>query len=322
MEINSQYLDKNRDFLKFVEEVSDNTGVRNNDKWLNNARENRTLFKKCGWATVNLQDKGVGKTAIIIGASPALSLQLDTLKEIQNDNNFILCGLSCNLEYLLNNGIQPKYVITVDADKSQGDFWKNLDMEKTRDITLIASTQAYPEMLKKWKGPLRFISLGTADKKLKYKIGKWYSPINGNRQEFPSLMSQFNIMTAFVFTVLGCNVILFVGNELSFKDDNSTYYVDQKSEKDEEKRWPFGDIYGNLVYTTTGLFALKLSLESFLEIISGAGWFINCTEAGIFGISKRYKDFQLPWIHQLTLKDGINQARCIMTTGQPIYKGV
>jgi len=318
MDVSSDYL--KGEFLKFVDAVSDNTGKRSTDQWIENVRENRSLFRKSGWATTQLQDKEFGKTAIMIGASPALQNQITTLQSVQSDKDFILCGLSCNLEYLLNNGVYPKYVITVDGDKSQGDFWKNLDMSLTKDITLIASTQAYPKMLTWWQGPIKFISLGTADKRLRNKINKWYRPINGNGQEFPALMSQFNIMTAFVFLVLGCPVILFVGNELSFQSEKATYYVDQSSERDIEKRWPFGDIYGKKVYTTTGLFALKLSLESFLELIQGSAWFFNCTEAGIFGVSKKFKDRRLPWIHQLTLDAGISQAKSIMKTGSPIYQ--
>ena len=53
----------------------------------------------------------------------------------------------------------------------------------------------------------------------------------------------------------------------------------------------------------------------------GAGWFINCTEAGIFGMSKKVPyPHQLPWIQQLTLENGIAQARQIMRTGQPFYE--
>ncbi len=319
MEIVSNYFTENKDFKEFVSTTSDNTGRRNMDTWILNLRENRDLFKQKGWATVELQGKHKNKSAIIMGASPAIQNQIGLLKEIQEDNDFILCGLSSNLEYLLNNGIQPKYIITVDADKSQGEFFDTIDMDKTKNITLIANLFAYPPMLKKWKGPLYFLALGTTDKKFANKMEKWYGPSNGIGSEFPSIMAQFNIITALAYLVFECKIILFVGHELSFKDEDSKYYVDRTDSRDEEKRFPHGDIYGNIVHTTPGLLAVKYSLEAFLELLFKAGWFFNCTEAGIFGITKRFPDLHVPWIQQLTLKNGIAQARHIMRTGEPFY---
>ena len=288
--------------------------------WVKNLADNRENFKKsAGWATEHLQDTELGKTAVIMGASPKIESQVETLRNLQEDPEFVLCGLSSNLEFLLNNGIQPKYLITIDADPSQGEFWDNLETSKTRNITLIANTFSYPTMLEKWEGLLYFLAFDTSGKKLHKKQRKYYSPINGNGNGFIALMGQFNTMTAFAFLCLGCRVILFTGNEMSYKDLDIQYYVDRKDPRDKDKRWPHGDIYGNIVYTTPGLMALKLALEHFLESISSSGWFINCTEAGIFGITKRFPDLHVPWIQQLTLKNGIAQARHIMRTGEPFY---
>lgn len=319
IEVENRYLSENKDFAEFLDSVSENTGKRNMEIWIQNLRDNRELFKTTGWAAVKLQEREKGKTAIIMGASPAIGKQIEALKEIQNDNDFVLCGLSSNLEFLLNNGIQPKYLITIDADKSQGDFFDTIDMDRTKDITLIANLFAYPPMLKKWKGPLYFLALSTSDKDMERKQDKWFGSQNGIKCGFPSIMAQFNVMTAVAYLILQCSIILFVGHELSFKDEDSKYYVDRTDFRDNEKRFPHGDIYGNKVHTTLGLLAVKYSLEAFLEVLSKAGWFFNCTEAGIFGITKRFPDLHVPWIHQMTLKNGIAQARHIMRTGEPFY---
>jgi hypothetical protein len=319
MELIPDYLKENEDFGKFLSETSDNTGRKSMEDWIKNLRDNREIFKKTGWAAVKLQGKEKGKTAIVMGSSPAIANQIEFLKEIQNDDDFVLCGLSSNLEFLLNNGIQPKYIITVDGDVSQGEFFDTIDMDKTKDITLIANLFAYPPMLRKWKGPLYFLGLGSSDKKFSRKQDKWFGPLNGIGSEFPSISAQFNIMVAAAYLILECKIILFVGHELSFKDKDSQYYVDRTDPRDKEERYPHGDIYGNIVHTTPNLFAVKLSLEGFLEFLSEAGWFFNCTEAGIFGITKRFPDLHVPWIQQLTLKNGIAQARHIMRTGEPFY---
>jgi len=315
------FITENKDIHDFLTLVSKNTGERNRERWIENLRCNRALFRKTGWAADKLQGVEKGKSAIIIGASPAVEKQIKTLKEIQYDKDFVFCALSSNLDYLLKNGIKPKYTIVVDAHESTGADWKNVDMNKTKDITLISNTFTYPPMLERWKGPLYFLALDSDNKFMSKKHDKWYGPANGFGNGFPSIMAQFNIMSMVAFLIFECIVLLFIGHELSFKDDDARYYVDRKDDRDNETRYPHGDINLNKVHTTTGLLAVKYSLEAFLEPLMGAGWFFNCTEAGIFGMSKKFPyPHQIPWIQQLTLRNGIAQARNIMRTGQPFYE--
>jgi len=316
----SQFLAENKDFDDFLNHVSDATGEMLQKDWIKNMKENRFLFSKDKWATEQLHDKEKGRTAIIIGSSPALAKQLDTLREIQDDKEFVLCGLSSNLEYLTKNNVRPKYVIVIDSDESTGHDWDNVDMEKTKDITLITSLYTYPPMLRKWKGPLYWLAFAQMDKKVKKVMDRYFSPINATGDGFPPIMSQYNEMTIFSFATLGTHIILFIGNEMSFKEVDSQFYVHRRDDREKVIRRPHMDIHGNMVSTNLGLLALKISLEAFLETICGAGWFINCTEAGIFGITKRFKDYHVPWIQQLTLKHGIAQARHIMRTGNPYWE--
>ena len=313
------YASKNSDWIKYAEFISGKTGTRGKSLWTENARVNRELFKQTGkaWATVDLQDLHLGKAVVMIGASPALSKQLDTLRELQHDSDFILFGISCNLKYLLDNGIKPQYVITVDPHWSQGDFWKDLDMEKTKDITLITNVFSYPDMLRTWKGPLKWLYLASDDKPFDRKLKKWYAPVNGIGAGFPSLMGQFNIGMVFSVLVLGCRIVLFVGNELSYATEKTTYYVDRTDEKDIDKKHPAMDIHGQVVYTSYQLWALKVASEYFIDHLKNAAWWFNCTEAGIFGVSKRNGNERHIW--QLTFKNGIAQARHIMRTGEPFY---
>jgi hypothetical protein len=320
MEVASDYLTKNKEFEQFIGAISDNTGKKFMGLWTSHLRDNRALFRKTGWANVALQGKEKGKTAVIIGSSPALKKQMNALRELKTDKDFVLCGISSNLGYLLKNGVKPKYCIVVDAHESTGADWDDIDMRRTKDVVLVANTYAYPPMLKKWQGPLYFVDLQTGDKKFEKKKRKWYGPANGCDSGFPSIMAQYNIMAAFAFLVLECPVLIFVGHELSFRGKKSRYYVNRKDDRDNERRFDHGDIYGKKVQTTVSLLAVKYSLEGFLELLSEAGWFFNCTEAGIFGITKKFDDFHVPWIQQLTLTMGVAQARHIMRTGQPLYE--
>lgn len=311
------YLDTNKDWRKFIMAVSDNTGTTYMKLWFENAKKNKKLVTKCGWAIPEMQGTLEGKTAIILGGSPAIENQLEVLKGMQHDPDFILIGIHSGLRFMLKNGIKPKYVFIADADPDVARFWKDMDMAQTKDITLISSVCVHPDLLEMWQGDMKFIAVFSSDKKLDNKLHKWYSPVNGLGHFFFTLGSQYNTASAFAFTVLGCSILIFVGNELSFKDEKATYYPDRKDIKDKWKRKPHIDIYGNTVETNYGFMSLKFGLEDFLGKLSGGGWFFNCTEAGIFGVSKRHGN--LSWIHQLPLRTGIAQARHIMRTGEPFY---
>jgi len=309
------FLDSNQDWRKFTTKVSDNTGAHYLDLWIENARINRKIVRNRGWIA-ELQDNHSGKTAVMLGASPAIKNQIATLRILQDDSDFVLIGITSGLKFMLDNGIKPKYVMIADADPDIERFWKGLDMNQTKDMTLLANICTHPKLLNMWQGPIKFIAIYTAVKKLDRKLAKWYSPVNGVGNFFPALCSQYNTGAALAYMVFGCKIIIFVGNELSFADEQTTYYADREDVKDSWERGPHMNIRGERAYTNAMLMSLKFALEDFLGKISGDGWFFNCTEAGIFGVSKRFGN--LPWITQLTLTAGIMQAKSIMHTGKPI----
>jgi hypothetical protein len=310
---------------QFMNQVNTNTGDYYRDLWAGNAKKNRALFQKCGWACEEMQDAHEGKTAVLLGASPAIQNQVETLKWLQHDPDFVFIGISSGLEFLINNGIKPRYMLVADADPAMERFWANIDMEATKDITLISNLCTHPGLLAKWQGPIKFLAIYSSEKKVNRLISKKYRPINNTGTWFPAISSQYNTAAAFSFLVLRTPILIFVGSELSFADKEVTYYAGRKDIKDTWARKPHLNIYGKVAYTNYMLMSLKIGLEDFLGKMSGVGWFFNCTEAGIFGMSieweRNHGSPNLPWIHQLKLKSGIAQARSIMETGQPLYMG-
>ena len=299
----------------FVKQVSDNTGEWYHDLWIENARANRNRIRKEGWACSELQGKYKDKTTVMLGAGPSINKHLDQLRELQKDDNFVFVSVHSGVAHMLNNGITPHYCTIADADPTVKRFWSDLDMSLTKNTTLIACINVHPSLIELWQGPILWIVYYTGIKKIEKKYRKWFD-INGCGQFFISLCSQYNSGTAFAYLVFETPIIIFVGNELSFKDEGIQYYADKPDLKDTWKRKPAPDIYGNKVYTTYVLYSLKLALEDFLGKVSGAGWFFNCSEEGIFGVSNKHG--MLPWIQQLPLEYGIAQAKHIMLTGKPL----
>ena len=313
------YIGSNETVHNFVHAISRNTEDDRLEIWDKHARFNRENVKRCGWSCTEEFEKGQGKAAVIIGASPALSKQLDQLRELQHDRDFVLIGISAGIRYLLQNGIKPEYTFIADSSDKMLKWFEGID--DTTGMTLCADITANPaavKMLEDKGGTVKYHAVYSAIKSLDKKIAKWYRPLNGTGDFLPSLSSQYNSAVAFAFQVLCSQVLVFVGNELSFPSGDGNkdrYYVDRTDEKDHWIRRPHIDIYGNTVYTTFMFYQMKLVLEDYLGMISGAGFFLNATEAGIFGVTK---DGPVPWIRQFTLPMALAQARHILRTGHPI----
>jgi hypothetical protein len=324
--------DANKDWAGFLDAISRNTGKLNYDRWIDNARVNRKRERH--WAADDLLDTGIGKTAVLIGAGPSIKKQVPKLRDLSRDPRFILIGVSSGLRFLLENGIRPHYCMVMEANPIIHKFFDGL--EGTEGITLISGICVPPDILDTWKGEVKFLAIYTSLKEIDRKINKWYRPVNGCGIMFPAVCSQYNTAAIVAYKVFGCRTLIFVGNELSFatNDDKSRYYVDGRDVKDSWERKPHPDIYGNVVYTTHSFMALKMSLEDYLqrlyvESINLEGIvprFFNATEAGIFGVSKRYGNlsvsdpegnkYNVLW--QLTLDMAVRQAINIMKCGRPI----
>ncbi len=307
------YLDSNKDWQSFVTSISENTGNAFIKVWVANAQLNKSLVAKHGWVT-GLQDAHAGKTAIILGASPNIHNQIVYLKKLREDPDFIFIGVSSGLQYFLQNGLRPHYVMIADGQAEIEKHWAGIDMEDTKGITLIANICAFNPMIAKWKGDVKFIAIYSSIDQLDKKMMKDYEPINGIGYYFPALCSQYNTGAAVAYLIFRTEILIFVGNELSFPTEDSQYYVDRVDRKDAYIRKPHIDIRGKKVFTNMMLMSLKFTLEDFLGKLPG--WFFNATEAGIFGVSNRYKN--LPWIYQFTLPMAVAQANSIMKTGKPI----
>ena len=313
------YVESNKSVNDFVRAISENTETDRKEIWTEHARYNRANVRRCGWSCEAFFEKGKGKASIIIGASPYLKNQIEQLKELQKSNDFVLIGISAGVRYLLQQGIKPDYTFISDSSDKMLEWFEGI--EDTTGLTLCADITANPKAVALWEskgGFVKYHAVYSAIKSLDRRIEKWYKPLNGAGYFLPSLSSQYNTAVAWAFQALDSEVLIFVGNELSFPSDDAVkdkYYVDRTDEKDNWIRRPHIDIHGNKVYTTFMFYQMKLVLEDYLGKVSGAGWFFNATEAGIFGVTK---DGPVPWVYNFSLKMAVKQARHILLFGTPL----
>lgn len=89
------------------------------------------------------------KPCILIAAGPSLDKNISLLKN--NQNKFLIFCADVVLFRLVEEGIKPDFVCSIDPNPSIVRFWNNID---TKDLKLIAPTTTSPEVLKFWKGSI------------------------------------------------------------------------------------------------------------------------------------------------------------------------
>jgi hypothetical protein len=103
------------------------------------------------------------KPALVLGAGPSLSSQLEKIEKLYK--SVYIIAVDTALEPLLTVGIAPDLVVTLDAQ-----FYNTLDFHysfiKASDTTgsiLVADLMAYPKIIRLWGGPLYFSKTSTND---------------------------------------------------------------------------------------------------------------------------------------------------------------
>jgi hypothetical protein len=298
------YLDARPDLKKMMEKLGENTVVHGEQIWADQIRENWSYLKNRGFG--HLEGSGRDKTCIVIGASPALKKNYEALKEVEGEyrERFILVAVNSVAKFLMEKGIKPDYIVSVDCDE---EVWtRDLSKVNREDLTLICSPFVWPDVPKNWKGKLYFIPMGCIDEKVQAETLKEL----GALKTVPGCGNAFNESVYIMWHIFHCRNYIFVGSELSWPKDEK-YYVDGKHSNDEEdeniKKMGMLDIRGKEVVTTAGHWVFKLWLEHLASIAPGV--FINSTEAGILGISP--EDGLLPFIKQFYLGAAIRYIKQI-----------
>lgn len=115
---------KNKELLMLTQKVFDtckskmvdiNTITKFSKKWLQNTINNISFINNNNsYLLSDLYEKYTGKVALIAGAGPSLN---DNLSDIQaNRDKFVILAVNKTVQYLLQNGITPDFVVCLDAE--------------------------------------------------------------------------------------------------------------------------------------------------------------------------------------------------------------
>ena len=226
--------------------------------------------------------KYAGLPFVLVAAGPSLDKNIGVLKEYAS-RCIIVCA-DVVLFKLLEHGIKPDFLVSIDPDELIWHYTQDLD---TTEITFIAPTTVYPKAIEAWKGNVAFFNQEDIPKSSKQQLLK---NLTGPTSQYTSILNRFFVgATAFqISCLLGASSCIFVGYDFAHTD-NKPYCEGVLERKlgpaleilrpDECKVDRIYKIKDEEIPTTKLLLFYKKTL---LDLIRKARKpIINCTEGGI-----------------------------------------
>ena len=228
-----------------------------------------------------LIDKFKSIPAIVVGAGPSLDRNLRYLACAKGKSLIIACDTA--LPILSQNNILPDIVINLDPQSNVMNFFHGID---SRNLTLVAPTIAWPPLKDAWQGNFFYYNKNAPDIKL-------LAEISINHRELGMLTPGGSVLSvAFDLAFKsGANPIAFIGQDLSYSEDNAYASGGHYEEYKAESIFNMGD---ENITTVEDIFGRKLKTQKSMQVTSE--WFkwafahwdpekkrkiYNCSEAGI-----------------------------------------
>lgn len=210
---------KNKELLLLTQKVFEtckskmvdvNTITRFSKVWLSNTIDNISAINagSKAYLLTDLAGKYSGQTALIAGAGPSLS---DNIENIQlNRDKFVIFAVNKTVQYLLQNGITPDFVVCLDArnmNKTLGGLENNF-----AHVNAIVDIRTDKEIMNKGFNKI-FFNFSETDFFIK-KLAKYNSFMKF--YESGGSASTFALVSA---VKMGFSKIVLAGIDLAFKDN-------------------------------------------------------------------------------------------------------
>ncbi|NLG87405.1 MAG: motility associated factor glycosyltransferase family protein [Firmicutes bacterium] len=232
----------------------------------------------------SITDPGINKLfgsfpahpAILVAAGPSLERNVDLLKSIQGAALIVAAGSAINP--LRKHQIEPDLLVSMDPGEDNYRHFANL---VTDSIPLVYPSTLFHRIVKDYKGPRFVINLDT------HPFDPW---IFGRLDEDKGLVSSGPSVantTLDILRKLGCNPIIFVGQDLAYTDDKShaegaihAHEVHVSQENKDHYRYT-DSIDGTPVLTDVPLLSMKHWFERYIAATKNDGTlYIDATEGG------------------------------------------
>lgn len=207
------------DILRLYHErirINRNTLLKFGKLWVKNQSKNLPLMGYKSDIT-HIFGKFHDIPGIIISAGPSMELIIPHLKKIQD--RFVILAVDTALKSLLEEGIEPDFVMSIDSQ-----YWnaRHLEGVKTDKTILIADSSIQPSALRFFEDRVYFT-------KSTFPLGQYFEKV---RSPFPKIASGGSVSTNIwdFAQKLGLSEIFFIGQDLGYPG-NITHYKNSYFEK-------------------------------------------------------------------------------------------
>ncbi|OUW38283.1 MAG: hypothetical protein CBD35_04425 [Verrucomicrobia bacterium TMED175] len=162
-----------------------------------------------------LKDQFKDVPFVLIGAGPSLDESIDFLKKVQD--KAIIVASNSPYRKLINSGIRPHLVVTADPMEPTLAGFQNVKLEH---VPLACPFSAYPEIVERFSG--RIISWSTLNP-----IADFVKKRTG-KPPGTKILEQGTVSGCVLdlSKLLGCSKVLFVGQDMSVREDGQYYTAD------------------------------------------------------------------------------------------------
>ena len=148
-------------------------------------------------------DKYKNIPAVIVSAGPSLEKNIRKLREMKN--KALIIAVDTAMKPLFSHNISPHFVITIDPQKKNSKYFRNVDF---KDSVLIAESSVDKEAIDSFNGAIYFINSI-------FPLAKYFMEELGNRGDITTGGSVSTAAYDFAIRI-GANPIIMVGLDLSF----------------------------------------------------------------------------------------------------------
>ena len=260
----------------------------------------------------NYRDINKNIPALIISAGPSLDENIEDLKKYKHKlNNFFIVAGNRTVKSLMDNGIRPDVVISIDPQEITYNMLKPYLNE---NIPLVYYEQSSGRLVNEYMGNKIYTTQGL------YK--------NIEELSFMQLCYSGGSVahcSTDIAVILGCNPIIFLGQDFAFKDHKHHAHISSLSidkEINENNIIMVEDVFGNEIQTDKLLNLYRKNLEYYIKVFNNIT-FINASKgAKILGtLQKNLKNL----LNDKKYKNGkmsLSEKKIIKVDTDKIYESL
>lgn len=278
------------------------------DTWLKHIEQNVNEHEADTRTVGDMFGDFAYKPCLCVASGPSLKRNFHMVKELPEDIPVISCLHS--FHKFIDTGTRCDAFVTLDAgdivltEMSEGGqhpeqyYW-----DATADHTLVAGLVTPPELIKRWKGKVRFFNATIPDEVFMNRMPKitknqWVYSVGGNT---------FGAAMYHAAWVWGCRELALVGADFAFDYMHQFHAWDTPYDQQFSGLVPCTDVYGNRVYSWPSYqnFRMWTEFQAQGSFANHHVRIVNCTEGGTLGA---YPHGNVMWVQQMTLADWVDQS--------------